>query len=117
MQNYSKSRLTDILINLTGEPVSVYEESTGKIRTYYPQKIELPTAPRKDDQGPITHYLVTDERLRKIRGKRKLSDIAIIKNQSPGRNGKIISSLAWGKDPTIRLLVHVNARGTYFSHL
>lgn len=108
MHDYSKALLTDYFINLTSDPVSVYEESSGIIRTYYPQKGELPPKPQHLSVGrPFRiYYIVAKETLDRLRGKRSLSDLALIKDESIGRSKKLISHLVWAEDLTTRILVY-----------
>ncbi len=108
MRDYSKFLLTDYFINLTGDSVSVYEESTGIVRTYYPQKGELPSRPRYPSiEHPFrVYYIVAKETLNHLRGKRSLSDLALVEDEAIGRGNKPISYLVWAEDLKTRVLVY-----------
>ena len=107
MRDYSKFLLTDYFINLTGDPVSVYEESSGIVRTYYPQKRELPLKPQylSVDSPFRVYYIVTRETLNRLRGKRSLSDLVVVEGESIGRGKRLIAHLIWAEDLKTRVLV------------
>ena len=115
---YAKSRLTDYLINLTGEPISIYQESSGDIVTFSPQKQSLP-APSTGKTELVFHYVISQEQLEKIKGKRDLADIAIVRSNFHGRDNRIISELLWANDPKkeTRVLLYPGVANTKSSHI
>lgn len=103
MRDYSYTHCVNYLVNLTSEPVSVYEETTGVIRTFPPQHISLPYCP---DRSRHMCYIVSPEFLRYLtKHHRSLDDLAIVKHTDCGRGGALLSRLVWGKDPEARCLV------------
>ena len=118
LQDYTSTRLTDYLINLTTEPVSVYEESSGAIKTYPPQHLPLPPFRLKRTNEGIFHYIVSGKMLRRAkRERRPLDDLAVVSDSCHGRGGIAISRLTWGLDSDIKVLVVPSASSTVVRHL
>lgn len=99
-------RQTASLVNMTNDTIFVYEEVTGAIKEIEiaPSDKELPEEPefrKKDDR---IHYVCEPRIAEEIRrGGRPLSDVAIVRNKSLGRDGKLITRLVWGNNPHIEV--------------
>ena len=118
LQDYTTTRLSDYLINLTAEPVSVYEESSGAIRTYPPQHLPLPSFRHQKVNEMIFHYIVSRRTLRKAQQEqRPLDDLVVVSDSSYGRGGVLISRLIWGTNFGVKVCVVPNVGSSTTDHL
>ena len=119
MHDYSHTRLSDNFINLTDQPVLVYEGSTGEIVEFVPStEQELPKYSAEQTDQPIIHYIVDKSQASRIaRTGRPLDDIAVAHGKNHGRDGAIITSLFWGKDLNTGVVLYENAHAKVFPHL
>ncbi|MBQ2660634.1 hypothetical protein IJF93_00980 [Candidatus Saccharibacteria bacterium] len=106
MQDYQLDRLTNKLINLTDEPVCVYDETSGAIVEFAPDDNESCAL----CGSTIAHYVVTEEMFNpdKCSGC-CLKNFAIVVGRSHGRNGVMISRLVWAEDLKKTVRLHPNA--------
>ena len=110
MRNFSKTKLTDKLINLTKHTVRMYDEFTGDIMSFHASNQRLPKKPKCD----TVMYILDSEGFREIaKTGRRLDDIAVITSSSLGRNGKSISHLVWGGDLSYYVLYREDPYITY----
>ncbi len=114
MNRYANIRLSDWLINITNQEIYVYDVCTGDICEFAPIKGVLPESPEMEN-GLIVHYIVDKkmaEQLREVG--RSLDDIAIVKSSASGRDGFIITQLAWGNDPKMSVELFYDAHKFLF---
>ena len=118
ISKYEKTRLSDTFINLTNQTIFLYDIRTGDIRNFLPEQQELPELPQLEISGkPVVHYIISQEQFTKIaNSKRPLDDIAFAHHRFHGRNGTIITYLAWGKDPEINVILYSDAHNACFTH-
>lgn len=114
MGRYKNVRLTDNIVNLTNEPIALYEDTTGEIKSFEPIKTEpknenLPEI-FNDDNESITYYVVEDETLGLLKkfGCR-LENIAIIDCSSRGRDDITVVRLVWAENPKVRVRLYEGA--------
>lgn len=116
MQRYRDTKLVDLLVNLTNEPISIYEESSGNIYSLIPcgDGIELSSIPVDfGEDGFVIFYIVDEDELEKVKlSGRQIDDIALVREKSQGRNGREISYLMWAADRNmcVRLRYGVRTR-------
>lgn len=114
MQRYRQTMLVDLLINLTDEPISVYEESSGDICKFMPcgADFELPQNPvdPRSERFAVC-YIVSEDKLREIElFGRQVDDIALVYGKSQGRNGREMSYLMWAADRSICVRLRCGVR-------
>ena len=102
------------IINKTGKPFSMYEESSGCVLVLIPSIEDLPPNPSS------TCYYVVDESEIAILKKagRSITDIAYVKNNATGANGLQVSYLRSAIDDnmTIRLQREMFTRSPQNDH-
>lgn len=110
MRKYHCVRFADNLVNLTGEIICLYEETSGAIASFSPEfemgLQEIPIAEKLPNHYPSKHYVVDREGylfLKEIG--QDLGNIAVISRVVPGREGEVVY-LFWGKDPTYDVLLY-----------
>lgn len=116
---YKHTRISDTFVNLTDETIHTYENASGTIWKFEPEKSHaIPPAPAPiSDSEPIVHYIVDQEVVDSLKASgRPLDDIATIRHQVGGRNGVEISYLAWAKDPQIPVCLYDGAHSANFHH-
>ncbi|MBQ6570783.1 hypothetical protein IJI02_00340 [Candidatus Saccharibacteria bacterium] len=117
MKDYRKTRLVDFLLNFTSEPISVYEESTGIIRTYPPLDDPLPEFRGDRCLGKIFCCVVSGDTLKaEIAHGRPLDDLCLVSDTSHGRDDRLISHLIWAANPKIRLVIYPGVNRTCVQH-
>ena len=86
-------RMTRELVNLTENPVYLYEEVSGNIEEFLP--MHWIANPSYDDCGhPRLYYIVDNQFLEKLRKRgRPLDDIVVIFRSGKGRDDVIVSYL------------------------
>ena len=100
MQNFEKMKLTNDFVNLTDQPISLYDIITGEIAVFPPESREIPEKIRRIPETPMTYFVTDEEHFKKLAETgRPLDDIAYVDHKLHGRDGALISFLAWGKDP------------------
>ena len=115
---YEHVRISDTFVNLTDDVIRTYENATGTIWKFEPEKREIPPTPAKlSKDTKIVHYIVDQEVADSLKASgRSLDDIATITRKIPGRKGIEISYLAWAKDPKIPVCLYDGAHRTNFPH-
>ncbi len=110
-KRYFNTRLTNSIVNLTDEAISLYEETSGKIKTFHPAKEEMPGKSVFFENGaPAFYYVVNQEKLDEIKQScRRLDDVAVIDHFSVGRNNRAIVYLNWAKCPKVKIRLHNDA--------
>lgn len=118
VKKYEHVRISDTFVNLTDDVIRTYENATGTIWKFEPEKREIPPAPTKPSKDEeIIHYIVDQEVADSLKASgRPLDDIAVISRQILGRGGIEISYLAWAKDPEIPVSLYDGAHKTNFRH-
>ena len=103
-------------MNLTGERLYLYEESTGDIIEFDPIDCVLPPFSDRYAYGapPPQYYIVDEEKLEEIRDSgRELDDIALLESKSKGRHNAIIAYLVWANNPEIKVKLYNYDRCCY----
>jgi hypothetical protein len=104
MRTLEGKRVVSQIINLTGEPFCMYEESSGGILVLIPSTEKLPTGPHIGlNKLPSTYYVVDKNKVDRIGRKRTLTDIAVISSRGTGRGGIEVCTLTLASRPKIRL--------------
>ena len=89
----------DYFINLTSTEIKVYEDYTGSIWGFPPERY----GPVRKNRNNV-YYIVTQSLLDLLRKHDfPLDDIAVVSRKDIGRKGKIVSYLTWGKDSSINI--------------
>ena len=99
------------LINKTSKTLHLYEDSTGNIKRFPVSDERLPDSPRFGAYyGPgFCFYVVSKDEYEKLsHARRCLDDIAVQWSSSPGRRGKMMDRLVWGKDPNVTIYYRGN---------
>ena len=119
MRNYKGTRLSDDFVNMTDRVIHIYNQASGEIIVFTPSTQKLPPAPIEIIDGAKTiHYIFEPEdiiSLEKIG--RELDDIAIVSDESYGRNGIPIAHLIWGRNPNISVCLYEGLFRSSFPHL
>lgn len=92
--------ITSRIVNLTGKPFVMYEESTGDILVLLPNRKKLPAKVDLSD----TFYVVEKEQIEKLREEgRDLDDITFICNEDEGYAKIHFCALASAKNPSVQI--------------
>ncbi|MBQ3318632.1 hypothetical protein IJG76_01290 [Candidatus Saccharibacteria bacterium] len=105
-------RTVERVVNLALFPINLYEDNTGRIFHYdfckAPTVVFEETEADKTDQRPKI-YVVDDELLEHFKKEGyPLENVAVVKEQSTGRNNKTITRLVLATDPDISVRLRVN---------
>ena len=102
--------VTSQIVNLTGRPFNMYEESSGNIYTLIPSSEDLPMDVSYGmGRMPKTYYVVNESELSVLQRKnRTLADIAFIYNEGDGYAKIRISSLASADNPRMSIKLRRN---------
>ena len=104
MRTLRGRRVVEKIVNLTGKAIYIYEESSGIILTLIPSIEKLPYIPKYGNNKLVdTFYIVEHKDVEMIGKYRTLTDIAVIDNESLGRDGFMISTLVLARDPNIQI--------------
>ncbi|MBR3172697.1 hypothetical protein IKF21_02170 [Candidatus Saccharibacteria bacterium] len=119
MRNYKDTRLSDDFVNMTDRIIYMYDQVSGEIIEFAPSAQTLPTSPVEEVPGAkIIHYIFELEDVICLeKTGRKLDDIAIIFDESYGRNSTLITYLVWGKDTQIAVCLYRNLSHANITHL
>ena len=118
MKDYSKTVVTDKLVNLTGHPVNIYDEFSGKIKSFDVSDEALPVQPQTRWGGAERHYICSKQMVAELKDLgRDLDDIVVEMSESPGRHHKKISRLVWGEDMETQVCFRADAPRALFNHL
>ena len=113
MCDWSRFRLTENIVNLTGKMINVYDEK-GDIISFPSCNSILHLA----DSRQIVHYVVSEEMLSELKKQNyPLKNIAIVARTGIGRDDVEISSLKWAFDPKPTVYLHRNLKNTNIKHL
>ena len=112
MCDWSRYRLTEDIVNLTGKMISVYDE-TGAICSFP----SCDVAPYSVESKQVLHYIVDEEKLEELKkANYPLQNIAIVTKKGLGRHGVEISMLKWAFDPKITVYLHHSLRNVLTQH-
>ena len=104
MRTLKEKRVVSRIINLTGKPFCMYEESSGSILVLIPSTEKLPNEHRVGIHNlPDTYYVVDKDDVERIGKTRALIDIATISSRDTGRDGIEVCTLTLANRPKIRL--------------
>lgn len=108
MRDYSRIRLSNFLINLTGTDIEMYDDVSGTIYDFPACDSDIPETPTKHRiDSPTYHYVVTEDRAKElIESGRPVYDIAVLKSIGTGRDNSKIATLYWATNPEIPVILY-----------
>lgn len=113
MCDWSRFRLTENIINLTGKMINVYDEA-GNICSF--PSCDL--IPNHTGSRQLVHYVVNEEKLSELKKANfPLQNIAIAAKTGIGRDNVKITSLKWAFDPKTTVQLYHNVSKTNIKHL
>lgn len=107
-------RLSDGFINKTSQDINIYEQSSGRIRTFSPSMQLLPRVPNRAQDGPVVYYILDQHEVERLRDDgRSLYDVAFVDRISYGRNGIPIAYLVWAQDPKVSVRLRFDTQAQF----